>query len=681
VPTYAILDTVGRKEFSSGQRNTIQELGKKLYPQGYYYVLRFRQEHRKQVLDRLGLWMKLEDESRDRRRPEVRPTYGTLYERFRSALASSQWETAEQIRQQLTDANLTSADNLLFLEIEQLAQQQRWSDISNHKDFFLLVRMQIPRAVRAALLTAFHQAYLLKDEQQGEWLKALESFQNNQPKLGQLLTARLLIKRDPVLRVYAYQAALEHNRAALLTLQKESENPETQECIKQLLLLPGLQGAETPLSEQTLSAQALAIDALLQHDYDAALLHTTNMPEGIEKTGLLLQIAYNTSDAPVAEDALLAYWDLPTAQQNDLQQRFPSLGDILDRLQQLIDVDDTTKEQFTIADWIAWFERVQQEPDDPELIYSIPRLDAVTDERYWTVERILQLEKHLMQIIVEARIVQAPHVRDALWKLVDFFVREEAFPRMESAYQQLYETLYVALLEKPAKEELRASAIILRLADALLRNAPDKYYTVFRNLKDWSGDSPPIPKLEPWALEAFEMLIDYGLQPAQLIEWYTSWVSYLLSIRTQHERTNLEGWRLLGDVIQPGQNLLDQLDRVLQETVQQEISKPIEDLPPDFRIAIYTLQAVAAERAKKLLLARNARLDIRICADEVLSKSAKINAQNAKLVVLVTTAMKHALFYGISSYLNPERVVYSESSGSTSIIRAIEKFAMRSANT
>ena len=136
------------------------------------------------------------------------PSYGTLYENFRAALAAAQWDDAEHIRQEMAISNLTTADNLLFLEVEQYAQQGRWREISSHKDFSLLTRMQIPRAVRAALLTAFHQTYLLASEQQQEWQQAFDSFQENQPQLGQspslldLALRKILSYKSTLIKLY-----------------------------------------------------------------------------------------------------------------------------------------------------------------------------------------------------------------------------------------------------------------------------------------------------------------------------------------------------------------------------------------------------------------------------------------------------------------------------------------------
>jgi hypothetical protein len=54
------------------------------------------------------------------------------------------------------------------------------------------------------------------------------------------------------------------------------------------------------------------------------------------------------------------------------------------------------------------------------------------------------------------------------------------------------------------------------------------------------------------ALEAIEMLIDYGIEPGLLVDWYREWVEQLINRQTRYQLTYLEGWLELGRVIQPG---------------------------------------------------------------------------------------------------------------------------------
>lgn len=105
---------------------------------------------------------------------------------------------------------------------------------------------------------------------------------------------------------------------------------------------------------------------------------------------------------------------------------------------------------------------------------------------------------------------------------------------------------------------------------------------------------------------------------------------------------------------------------------EKDIDNPVANLPDGFRISIFSLRVSSTARAKQLLLERNKNLDIRISLEKDLNAQAKALAQNSDLVVITTTCISHALTYSIGPYLKKEPV-YPLSSGSTSIIRAVEE--------
>ncbi len=680
VPTYASFsaDNIPKLQGFGKNNHPLQLSGARIYPAGYY-VLESLPKYATSILQRLDLWMRLEDDCPPLRSAPQHVTYGELYERFKSALASAQWDEAEQTRHTIQRLNLTTAENLLFLEIEQLAQQKRWSEIGKREDFSIIARMQMPRAVRGALLIAFHQTDLLPLEQEKQWQAALEVFQQQRPTLGLLLTGRLGLTQGPVVQVYAYEAAFERDRTALQELITANGEQETLECIKQLLHLLGPEEKKEPVVRPLLS---LVRDALDTGDYDSAIRFAEEVEDQGLKAVLLMQIAFHTCDALKAEYALLLFWELTEDEQSRLKERFPFVRMLLEPLQNLVDtsaaeqveINDTPQQIIEVQNWLEWFALAKMQPDNPELAKSLNRLATISDDRFWTQENILLLNEQLFSMVVQSDMIKHPYVRDALRKIVQFFLSDETFPRSDFVYVQLYEYLYVALLEKRAEEELQSTGfMLLRLADALLHHSPGKRNAIFQNLVDWCGS--PMLKLEDWALDAFELLIDYGMEPGLLSQWYRLWVSEILRLQTHHLRTNLEGWLAYGKRIQAGLDLINALQKALAgaaEVAEKEMSDPIKLLPAGYRIGIYSLQESAASRARTLLLERNPELNIRLCTDEVLSDSARAIAQNSQLVVLVTTAMKHAISYGIGPLLNSEKVVYPQSSGSTSIVRAIE---------
>ncbi len=682
VPTYAQFEKNSLpklQSFRSDSRQPVQRLGAVIYPAGYY-VLESKSEYVETILKKLALWMKLESE-RPRTEREPLFTYGILYERFKTALASGQWQEAESVRTKIQQLNLTGADNLIFLEIEQLAHQQRWSKIALREDFAYLARMQVTREVRSALLTAFHQTTLLPLQQEEKWLDALEKFRETLPMLGLLLTGRLGITQGPVVQMYAYQAALEQDRGALTALATINKSQETLECITQLLLLLGPE--EPKVVEQTpviRSPLNLVREALGYGNYDTATQYAQEIDDPGEQAVLLMQIAFLTYDASMAEQALLAYWDRPIEEQEQLQKLFPFVRMILDPLQKLVnnttvtqnDVDITLNQEHSIHDWLEWFSVVKTQPDNPALPPLLKRLDTVIDDRFWTLDKVEQLNDNLLTIVTEPQIMRYFHVRDALKRLANFFLNDEEFPRQDNEYTQLYETLYTGLLEAKADQEQPLTGfVLLRLADALLRQAPGRCNNIYKHLEQWCPN--PIPKLESWILEVFDLLAEYGLAAGLLTLWYRAWVSSLLDLPGTRDRLNLETWLEFGKWIHPGIDIIQRLQETLIEAGKDEES-PVSALPNGYQIGIYCLRQSTAKQARELLLLRNHRLDVRLCFDEVLTKQAQAIAENSDMAVIVTTCMTHALTYGITPYLK-KACVYPPSSGSTSIVRSIEEYA------
>jgi hypothetical protein len=672
VPAYAVFQ---RKVPSFRGKSDLQRLGAQLYPYGYY-VLRSRPEYTNDVFRLLDLWMRLEQERPTPQEIIEFPTYGALYERFQLALAAAQWDEAEQFRREMQRRNLTSADNLHFLEIEWLARQQRWYDIWQQDDFASLARVPIPRAVRSALLTAFHRVKLLPEEQQGNWQGALEEFTEHLPQLGLLLTTRLGLSHGPVVQVFAYNATRNRNRAELQELITASNDPAALECIKQLMSFCESKSVLQVLEEPA-SALKLARAALVEENYDLAVHYVQRVKEAEAKLILLMQISFYTRDITLAEEALLLYWELPEQQQASIQRRYIFLPSVYGDLLQLVSPGRTEKDArdlqtASIKTWIDWFQRVLKQPNDPELLPTLANLAQTSDDRFWQPDRVIELDELLLELVANDPIVVLPYVRDAIGKLISFFLNDPAFPRTESIYQDLYDNFYAALLARQAREELHSAFLLLRLADALLNTTPGKCETILTNLRQWSGI--PMTKTELWVLEAFEMLIDYGLSPQQLVAWCREWLEWLLAYA---EHAHWRAWFMLCRIIQPGDDLLHQVEQKLEISSEQVAADVLGTFSAGYQIGIYSLREGAALRARELLLARNPQLEVQICTDEVLTARAKALAQNADLVVLVTTAMKHALSDGIGPFLDTKKVVHPQSCGSSSIVRAVEEHARK----
>ncbi len=334
VPTYAIFadGPIAIFHHFTAREEPLFRLAAQIYPNGGYCVLRSQPKDVHQVLQRLNMWLRLEEDRPAPQLEDIPLTYFALYERFQLALATAQWNEAEEIRRKIQFSHLTTADNLCFLEIEQLAYQQRWQDIRQYPDFEQLTRTRIPRNVRAALLTAFHQTTLLTWEQQGQWEHALETFYEKLPELGLLLTGRLGLTQGPVLQMFAYQAAVEKDRQTLLDLIDVNNDPDALQCIKQLLLL-----VEKTAIIETVPSNAspfyMVMDALHNGNIDLARQRALTVDDKSLQIYLLMDIAFQSNDLTQASEVLLLFGNLSSEDQNALCGRFPLLPTIEKNLQ------------------------------------------------------------------------------------------------------------------------------------------------------------------------------------------------------------------------------------------------------------------------------------------------------------------------------------------------------------
>lgn len=686
VPTYAEFATNNRlpqlKLFKK-DGNRLQQLGDVLYPAGYYSWLS-PVGHFDIILRHLDMWMSLEGEYPPFQ-VEQHPTYRSLHDVFDAATSAGNWQEAKQCLQEMQQSHLITADNLAFLQVQLLAQQQRWLEIWRRPDFANLARIRMPRAVRSALLTAFHYSVILPFEQQEQWEEALDAFKQARSELGLLLTGRFGLTQAPVIQVYAYQAVVDKDRDSLAQLSSVNAAQVVQVCIDHLkgILSRSKTAVDVPSEVNSITSSASPLRqarlALADLDYDSAIRFVKEVAHPSEKALLLMQIAFHSSDVPVAEEALLTYWELPTEEQSRLEERYSFLRPYLQYLLEITNYGPSgttlpvAPSSTLIQNWLDWFALAESDPNNPELMTALDRLVVSTDNRYWNQEKVKLLNDKLLSFIVEPRSSSYIYTKIAIQRLVDFFLQDSDFPREEDTYGDLYETLYVSLLEQQAINQT-VGFTLLRLAEAMLRRSPMKRDRLCENFIDWC--KTPIPALENWVLEAFDLLAEYGLAPGLLAKWYRQWVSHLLDLPSSRERANLETWLIFGQWIQPGYDLLNRLEQALTIVTDQDIDNPVANLPDGYRISIFSLRESSTVRAKQLLLERNKNLDIRICLEKDLNAQAKALAQNSDLVVIVATCLSHALTYGIGPYLKKDPV-YSSSSGSTSIIRVVEEHLLK----
>jgi hypothetical protein len=522
-------------------------------------------------------------------------------------------------------------------------------------------------------------------EEQKYWDQALATFQQNRAQLGLLLTGRFGLTQKPIIHIFAYQAALDKDLDNLKQLSTLTDSTVIQQL--QQIVAPNIQAAsQTELKgpQQEESAFNLPYHihkALFEQNYDEAIQLAHQMDGGPEKSIILLQIAFYSSDISLANEALITYWDLPFEVQKQLESRHLFLHSYIQHLKELtryesaFDTANTTATQpNSINSWLEWFDHVEASSDQTIISIALDHLLANKDTNSWTKDIIIQIGEKLFTYLYSDSINSSQQKRDVLQYFVNVFLTDNDFPHIDGYYIDIYEILYEGIREKLNINQTNGLAL-LRLAEAILIQQPQKCEKVFDELYGWCKQ--PIPALEDWVLEAFDLFAEYGLSQGLLINWYRDWLSILLNSPRSQERTKLQTWQKFGNWIQPGQDIISRLDQAIKKVAVEETNDAIAELPTGYRIGILTLRESSAQRVKEMLLERNKNLDIRICSEKDFSNQVKTTAQKSDMVVIVTTCIKHAITYGISPYLKGDPV-YPISSGSSSILTAIEQRASRS---
>lgn len=333
IPSYA--------EFSDGERfaqlslfdpqkNKLNLLGAQFYNLGYYKWAS-PVKYREMILGRLLLWLKLEEAEPTIELPP-QYTYRDLHQLFTQALSDKNWLTAENVLSEMRRLNLTTAENLQFLHVQWLAEQQKWQEIWDDPDFAMLARLRMPRAVRSAMLTAFHHVNLLALERAEQWETAVVIFQEMQERLGTLLVGRFDVIQAPVLRVFGYQALLNNDATALESLLIEASDSETIQCLNQLK--SQLASADNKTSIAIQDPLQRAVLALKANDYDTVIEVIKAIDDINARVLLAVEIAYHSRDDLLIQEAWAIYQSLSPEQKQALMTDGRYVGIYLDFLRE-----------------------------------------------------------------------------------------------------------------------------------------------------------------------------------------------------------------------------------------------------------------------------------------------------------------------------------------------------------
>src|SRR5260370_28065882 len=120
-------------------------------------------------------------------------------------------------------------------------------------------------------------------------------------------------------------------------------------------------------------------------------------------------VAFHSSDVPVAEEALLSYWELPLEEQVRLEELHSFLHPCLKYLLEITNyrASSSTPSHLSssplIQNWLEWFDVADKDPDNPELMTSLDPLSVSTDYRCCNQEKLKIFRYKLLSSIIVPR--------------------------------------------------------------------------------------------------------------------------------------------------------------------------------------------------------------------------------------------------------------------------------------
>jgi Arc/MetJ-type ribon-helix-helix transcriptional regulator len=657
---YAIGNIAQRRNFVP-DNSELGRMGSERFPNGYYLFVTKKEDEQK-VWGMLTMWLTIQ-----KRKPtilwneSVTNAY-TLRNKFRNHIELKEWSLADKTLDVIREGHYVSDENYLFLSVELLSAQNNWKDIWYWKEFDTLSGLQrIPKDAKVALLSSFYFVNLAETDITGAYESSYEIFRANRIRLNTLLESHLGIEEEHVFRIFAYEALYENNLEKILFIKEQVREDET------LTLISYLESKfiENKKTLPTGSPEEQASEYVNNRQYDDAYLVIKDHPLSKEKVRIFSTIGFFTGANEIQKQAYELFLNLGGPDQEDLLENELTKPYItfIKMVQEGTSKEPVQKEiELT---WNHWFKQVLEKDEDSlDSLFEILNDQVNLPKFIWSPSMISELGYMLVEIALESFGHKKTVVlNEGIAVYIAELVRDEEFPRQMAT--ELY-SYSVEILLRCKKNEMNTHYFNRLLEGLMLHDVQE-----IEKFWDWAAkwyDMTPRKVMLPHLHFTIELFFDSGQVLEELISIWNQWTSTLLNGLSTLAVDDIREWARIGEFLNADDYLLQSVKALNQEEREEQ---DFLSLIPETSIAIFTLRENSARRAAQFLSTRNPKLKIAINVDMSLTKQAKSLASHADVPVLVTTAMKHALFYGITPYLRVSPV-FPKSSGTSSIVSEIE---------
>ncbi|MEH7238858.1 protein DpdD [Bacillus sp. JJ1562] len=661
------VDVSNEKRFFVKEASELGKIGSELFTNGYF-MFKSTQGNEAKVWDGLKLWLSVH-----KRKPRIKWEESivnayTLRSKFRNHVEMMEWGQAEQTLDVIREGHYVSDENYLFLTVELLVAQKKWKEIWFWTEFDAISGLhRIPKDVKEALLSAFYFVMLAQSDVNGDFQSSFEIFKANRYRLSSLLDTHLGMEEDHIYRIFAYESLVENNHEKLLYIKEQVTDETSLELIA--FLETKFKKEEKP--DEVIPPEEQSAEFLKNGQLDDAYLSIKDCTLSKEKVRIMSAIGFFTGSNDIQKVAYELLLSLSEAEQNELAEDVQTNAYLT--FIKMANEGTRNKSQEEVQEdieytWNHWFRQVVEvdaDSIDPlfELLYDQEKLPAFV----WTPSMVSELGNQVVEIaLTSIDSKKKLLLSEGVSTFISELVRDDKFPR-EMAIEVYGYSVELLLLH--SKRNSINSNHLNRLIEGLLMMDIEGITKYWEWTKQWY-DMTPMKVMIPHLIFTLELFYDYGHSLEELKHLWDQWTSTLLSGLSTLSDIEIRDWYNIGEVIRGEEYLLN--------SMREFIEKDAEEFDPlamaaGSTIVIFTLRESSARRAAEQVSARNPNLKVTINVDTSLTTQAKTLASNSDIVVLVTTAMKHALYYGITPYLKKDPV-YPKSSGTSSIISELERY-------
>lgn len=324
------------------------------------------------------------------------------------------------------------------------------------------------------------------------------------------------------------------------------------------------------------------------------------------------------------------------------------------------------REQLIPSTWDEWLSLLSQCDEDPELL--LDQTPQVNKE-YWNLlnsDAVSTMTQQILYLALDPSHSLQPLVfLQQLNHLMNQMVEGAAFPNVK------YKSFYSAVVDLIfAADECNVDLIshLTTLLQGLFSFEPGEVESRWKDIENWLAVQPNVT-MAMSVYELLELFTDYNIPRDKVKRIWDDWTAELIQTYSGFKQNHLSFVYKLGERCSGNYTLLQQLQKFLEIVPETD---PIAELVAQ-RISIFSYREHAATRAAEEIMKRNSHLQVRVCSDDSMTARSAAFAKD-NIVIIVTTCISHAIFYGISPYVS--KPVYPRSSSETAIIDALEQYAL-----